>query len=209
MDAGSCVYSITMNEVERATQTLIAAFEEDDYIRFVCGTGESSIPRKHAFFSSIIKYCIRYGKAYRTANFESVACRKLPGDTRFTLWRMFRSGMLKLPAVLGKEKFSQFLCVSEKLDELVARQMAGRNYLYCLTLGTQPDKQRQGFGGQVMRETFDFARSLGVPCYLPTFTLSALSAHQHNGYVELESHHFAEYGLTVYCMLNELEHTSG
>ena len=165
-----------------------------------------AIDAKACFFSSIIKYCIRYGKAYRTANFEAVACRKLPGDTRFTLWRMFRSGMLKLPSVLGKEKFSQFLSVTQKLDDLVARQMGSRKYLYCLTLGTHPDKQRQGFGGLLMRETFDFARSLGVPCYLPTFTLSALSAHKHNGYVELENYHFAEYNLSVYCMLNELGH---
>ena len=92
------------------------------------------MPRKRAFFSSIIKYCILYGKAYRTENFEAIACRKLPGDIKFGFWRMFRSGMLKLYKVLGKERFNHLMEISKTMESSSKKHMGNQKYLYFLFL---------------------------------------------------------------------------
>jgi GNAT superfamily N-acetyltransferase len=202
------VVEITKDEVARATETLIAAFEHDDFIKCVCGDGDDSIGRKQVFFSSIINYCRLYGKAYRTQGFEAIACRRMPGDTKFTFWRMLRSGMLKLRGGLGKDKFNILMTISERMDALAKENLSGKEYVYCWTLGTHPDKQRQGYGGALMRKTFNFAQSLNVPCYLDTFTDSALSAHKHNGYIELARHYFTDIDLNMYAMLNDFKSKS-
>jgi len=201
------VFDISKEEVSQATETLIAAFEEDAFIQCVCGVGVDSIEARRVFFSAVINYCRLYGRAYRTENFESVGCRLLPAETQLNFWRMLRSGMLKIRGCLGKDRFNNLMKISDEQNVIVKKYLADTEYLYCWVLGTHPDKQRQGFGGAIMRKTFNLARSLNVPCYLETFTESVISAHKHNGYVELTSHSFEDLGLSMHCMLNDVKST--
>lgn len=156
-----------------------------------------------ALYQTWVKYCVLYGKAFKTPNFESIALRKAPGDSTLTLWRMLRTGMLKTPKLMGKAGFNRLL----RFDELsvAARQknMGSRLFWYCWLLGTQPQHQGQGFATTLMNHTFALAKQENLPCYLETSNENSLEVHLKKGYKILSSFILPDSNITVYAMLRE------
>lgn len=86
-----------------------------------------------------------------------------------------------------------------------ATERAARYYMgnvpfwYCQAIGVDPRHQGRGFGGRLMRRTFDLADAAGVPCYLEAATEENVAIHAHAGYRVVGELDFPA-GLHLWCM---------
>jgi len=181
------VFPIRLNEVDRASETLIAAFKDDPFMDWAVPLDMAHHKRCQTV-ATWVRYCVRYGIALRTENFEAVALRKKPNDKGISFFRALRSGMLKMPRLMGKAYYDRLMLMDELTEEEIKRQMDNQPYLYCWMLGSLPEARGQGFAKALVKHT----RALydGVyPNYLITSSESARSYHKHNGFKELTIKH--------------------
>lgn len=176
------VYEIKPAEIDKAAKTLFEVFKEDTFMQWIFGSAENWHANGEAAMRTWVKYCMLYGKALRTENFESIALRKRPGDVKFSFWRGFRSGMLSTPKLLGKEGFERLMAFDEMANKAKQQHYGSKQYWYCWLIGTLPHKQRQGFGSALMQYTFDLAKRDGLSCCLETVHESSLQVHAKKGY---------------------------
>jgi hypothetical protein len=102
------VVKLQEHELEQATEVMSDAFATDPLMLWVFGSKDKYFNYSKPVFKSWIKYTLLYGEAYRTENFGSVALIKLPGITDFSLWGLFRSGMIFNIFYLGFSGWNRF-----------------------------------------------------------------------------------------------------
>lgn len=164
------LHAIHADEVSRAAEVLKQSFAKDKLMQWLFGSAERYDQSAQALFETWVNYCRLYGVAMRTENFESVLMVRKPGDVKFTVWKMFRSGMFKTARILGNngmKKLGQFggIC-----DQVKKETMGGQLFWYGWMLGTDPDKRGQGHGRALMSELASLAKQSDLPCYLETET---------------------------------------
>ncbi len=111
------VFNFTLKDIPRAAYTLFRAFEHDPLMMWIFGSKQAYENKGLELFKTWVKYCVLYGTVIRTNNFESVAIRRKPGDTKLRLWRILRSGMYKNPVRPGPSPcvFLVFLMIASPI----------------------------------------------------------------------------------------------
>lgn len=197
------VREIALPEIEAAAKTLSSAFINDPLMLWIFGDQESYHTKSIACFKTWVKYCVLYGKAFRTENFESIALRKCPYDAKLTFWHMLRAGMLKTPNILGKQAFKRLMLFDEASTKARQSNLGKQTFWYCWMLGTQPHYQRQGFANQLVKFTFDLARQEKLPCYLETASEDSKNVHLKCGYKLLSKFILPDTDIKVFTMIKE------
>lgn len=199
------IYQIQKQDIPKAAETLKLAFADDPLISWIFGSKEHFLANSQDLIETWVRYCVYYGLAYRTEQFESVSLRKLPGDVKSSLWKMFRAGMLKTPRIMGKEAFHRLMYFDDLSIRYKKKLMAKRLFLYCWQLGTKPQYQHQGFGRLLMDKTFAMAKKFNVPCYLETASKASKKIHERAGYQILDEILLPDSQIQITMMLNELK----
>ncbi len=195
------ISEINKREIDEASAILFHAFREDPLMQWVYNHQEFYETRGSAIFRTWVKYCMLYGKAFKTENLEAVALRKKPGDEKLTFWRLLRSGMLSTPSILGKEAFNRLMEFDSLMFQERKKNMGERLYWYCWMLGTKPEHQNKGFANALMKYTFDMAKQSKLPCYLETSSEFAKSVHMKNGFIILSEMKLPSSPITITSML--------
>ena len=60
--------------------------------------------------------------------------------------------------------------------------MGGRDYVYVMIVGVDPEHQGQGFGSKLLRALIEESDRTGVPIYLETETEDNVSMYEHLGF---------------------------
>lgn len=204
MNTQITVSDIQMNEIEKAAVTLFHAFKNDPLMKWVFGDENLYQEKAVELFETWVKYCVLYGKAFKTNNFEAVALRRKPGDIKFTLWRIFRSGMLRTPQILGKNGFDRLMQFDKIAVLEKQKNMEKKLFWYCWMIGTDPKFQKQGFGSALMAHTFAIAKQDNLPCYLETSSEASKQVHLSKGYKILSEVSLPRSDFKIISMLNEL-----
>ena len=189
--------------IRQAATTLHQSFKQDPLIRWIFIHDDHYAQKGLPVFETWVKYAVLYGRAFKTNHFESVALRKKPGDLKTSFWRIFRSGMLKTPTLLGKESFDRLMVLEELLLKEKRNNMGDRLFWYCWMLGTQPSHQKKGFGSALMNHTFEMAKKDHLPCYLETSSQASKQVHSNKGYQCLSEITLPQSDVKVYAMLRE------
>ena len=197
------VYNISLAEITRAASTLAESFKNDPLLQWFFFDDKNY--RKHAttILKTWVKYCVLYGIALRSENFECVAIRRLPGDATFSLWKVLRSGMLKTRLFMGNEGFLRLQQFEQAVEQATSEHFSDQEYLYCWMIGTRPQYQHQGFGSAIMEETFRQAETLGVNCYLEVSSHASMILHREKGYDEIYKIELSDSNITVTGMLRQ------
>lgn len=199
------VKKITLAEAEQASKTLHKAFATDSTMQWLAVTPENYERNGLELFQGWVTYAIRYGLALRTPDFESVAIRRKPDDLKFSIWKIFRSGMFKTPSLLGKVGTKRLEVLVNLSEQAKKEKMANQKFWYCWMLGTLPDKQGQGFGKKLMEATFEIAKQDNLPCYLETEKdTQAEKVHIHMGYNRLMDIPLPDTNLVLTTMLHSV-----
>lgn len=115
----------------------------------------------------VLRYCSLYGLAYTLPDATGLACWLPPGQTKITMGRIIRSGLIAMPLAFGLaayRRFDSYMGFSGRLR----KEHAPESCWYLWVLGVAPRRQGRGIGGRLMKPVLDEADSSGQTCYLET-----------------------------------------
>jgi ribosomal protein S18 acetylase RimI-like enzyme len=189
---------------ERASEVLTNAFLDDPLYATIFPDRAERQQSLRWLWQALINYTLVYGEIYTTPELDGVACWLLPGNTQQTLWRVLRTGMGFVRAVLKFEAGSRslFLKVMNYVEKEHQRLMQQPHW-YLWALGVQPDSQGQGIGGRLIQPVLERSAEEGLPCYLETQKEGNVAFYQKHGFEVLSVGEVLGNGIMVWMMVKK------
>ena len=196
------VRELDSTEVKAATNVLKHAFATDPCLLHLIPDENERSYIGPALARGWLRYGIGWGKVFCTENLEGVALRRPPGAEDIHPLGAVVSGMWQTPLLLGWAGTQRLINAGRAMDARHARAVQGPHW-YCWLVAVDPAAQGGGFGGELMRHTFDLADEQGVPCYLETTSERALAVHLHHGYEIVEDGRIPDTDLFVWSLVRK------
>jgi GNAT superfamily N-acetyltransferase len=192
-------------QTDRAVEVLTRAFQADPMYNYFFSDPREQARSLPGLWDGLVRYTLRYGEVYTTAQVSGVACWLSPGNTDMTFWRMLRTGMRLARAFMrfppDARRKSQ--AVLGYLEQVRKRLMGRRPHWYLMALGVEPARQGQGIGGQLIQPVLARADQAGLPCYLETETERNVAFYQKRGFVVAQGGPVPGHTLPLWMMVRE------
>ena len=192
---------LSKNNVKSAIDVLTKAFWNDPLnLHFF----PEEDKRKHflpMFFEFRLKQGLRYGEVYVTSpEVEGVAIWKHSKTIESTLWRLFRSGGLRMYRAYGGALINKM----RKVDEFVSerrRRLAITPYIHLGSFAVDPAHQGKGYASTLIRPMLQRLDEMRIHSYLEAQSEANVSLYQHYGFEVLEKCTLPEVGLPHWDMM--------
>ena len=186
---------------DQAAAVLARAFRDDPMLRFLLPDDAARARVLPWFLGTTVRYGLRHGEVYATpGTIEGVAIWLPPGQTRLTLGRMLRAGMLAAPLRFGLAAFGRFLALVNHVEG-VHKRSAPMPPWYLWGLGVEPARQGRGLGGALLGPVLARADTAGTPCYLETFNPASVPFYRRHGFAVTAEEDVPNGGPRVWAML--------
>jgi GNAT superfamily N-acetyltransferase len=199
MDEGELVERLSRQQFRCASDTLIAAFEEDPAYRTMFPDEATRVRVHAALWPAVVRYTLRWGEGYSASNCGGIALWLPPGDTKTRVWRGLRAGLWKAALAADPDSRRYFLDVFDRLDDIHSTLMADAHW-YLWVLGVRPELQHQGVGSALLAPMLRRAESERMPIYLEAITGRNVGFYEHRGFEVLASGVLPPRGFTYWCM---------
>lgn len=191
---------LSKHNIERASSTLYLAFRNDPLLLWMFD-GQDNYDRKALWaIKSWIKWCILYGIAIATPDFEAVAIAKKPGIHNFSLWSVIRSGMWRAPSLLGANIHNRIMTIDKLINAEQLKNMGSDQFWYLWLIGTHPSFRQRGYAKILMNDILELSRDSKLPCYLETATKSNVTIYHNLGFEKLSTINIPDSADEIYCM---------
>lgn len=162
-------YRLTSKDVKKATEVYARAYSEITlYEKALEGVADKLFALK-LFFEIPILFGIKYGFAYAPSEqLEGISIWIPYEKAKMTFWRIIRSGGFKSSVKLVKiaKDFLMSMKGFSQLDKDRDKNMAGKRYLYLMSLAVDPEYQRKGVGGKLLEAMFEKTDRCGYSTYV-------------------------------------------
>ncbi|MDZ4169507.1 MAG: GNAT family N-acetyltransferase [Coriobacteriia bacterium] len=199
------LHEVRDEDLLRAAATLARAFEHDP----VWARAFEGVPRETmaAWFEGPIRYCREFGRVYATSERLEGIAGVVPGEyARMTMRRAMRAGTMKMAPRMGLQlmmRAPRMMRMFAPLDSDRKRHMGARAFTYVMIVGVDPEHQRQGHGGALLRALMEESDRMGIPLYLETETEENRQMYEHYGFDLLSEIALPVVGLPMWEMLRE------
>jgi ribosomal protein S18 acetylase RimI-like enzyme len=139
---------------------------------------------------------------YTTPALEGVACWLPPGQTKFTLGRIIRSGLYATPLKMGLAAYRRFDIYMGYAEQLHARY-APPSHWYLWAIGVAPERQGQGVGSRLLQSGLARADADGTTCYLETGIERNIHFYEKHGFKLVAQGRMPRYEVPVWVMVRD------
>lgn len=196
------LYRLKKDEIGRAGEVFFAAFQEDPVFNaiFDGATREQRL----AFFTMTAQYSMKYGQVYAPSPaLEGIAAWVEGKYSEMSFWRRLLSGALWTGLNMGMEVSKTMVTVFMPIDQDRKEHMRGRDYIYLLMIGVDPQHQGQGYGGQLLSGLIEESEQTGLPVYLETETENNVSVYEHFGFKVVDKVTLPQIDLPMWELIRE------
>ncbi len=205
MKSTSCIlpdllncYSVKSEDFQKASITLGQAFSQDPiWTRILQGEPE----KFPLVFGVPLKYSLKYGKVYASnSELQGIAAWVGTPYVDMSLWRLLRSGALKIIMKLGMKLGKRILNVFSQIEK-DRKDLMKSPYIYLYALGILPQEQGHGIGSKLVKDMLDNL-PLKLPVYLDTETEDNVRFYQRLGFEVVKEVQVLPYNLPMWEMVN-------
>ncbi len=199
------LHEVRDEDLRGAAATLARAFEHDP----VWAKAFAGVPRETmaVWFQGPILYCREFGRVYATSERLEGVAGVVPGEhAQMTMRRAMRAGMMKMALRMGPQlmmRAPRMMRMFAPLDADRKQHMGKRAFTYVMIVGVDPEHQRQGHGGTLLRALIEESDRSGVPLYLETETEDNQRMYVHYGFQLLSEIALPVVGLPMWELLRE------
>ena len=163
------IYRLKIRDAARAAQVLFLALKDDPKLRSMF-PDESSVKKEMpTLIEFLVNYNIRCGVGYATSKeLEGIALWQ-DTFTGFDPLQAMRSGFFNLIRVLSWRSISRLFMSYRKITKYQKRVFPKR-YMGLELLGVDPNHQKQGYAGMLLRFMLSDLDVKRLPCCLMTNT---------------------------------------
>jgi GNAT superfamily N-acetyltransferase len=200
------ISSLQSHQIPGAIEVLYRAFLNDPMMCYIFPDPHERNRLLRRICRAPIRYSLLYGEAYGTGDkTEGVACWLKPGQTRPTLWRLFRAGMLFLPFLIGRDawlRFNRVLVSSERIH----MQAMLEPHWHLWSLGVAPSSQNRGVGRALLQPVLTKADLNRQACYLDTFVEANCQFYKRVGFYLAQHGKVEPDGPAIWGLVREAGH---
>lgn len=199
------LHKVRGGDVGPAAATLARAFEADPIWSKVF----EGIPAQKmaVWFQGPVLYGRKFGHVYATSELLEGIAAVVPGEySVMNMRRMMRSGSMRLGMRMGSQLMTRAPRMMRMFAPLEAdrkEHMGGREYVYVMIVGVDPEHQGKGFGSKLLRALIEESDRTGVPLYLETETEANRRMYEHLGFSLLREIVVPVVDLPMWEMLRE------
>lgn len=171
------VRRVETGDVVQLSQALARAFEDDPVSLYLFPEDSSRVRRLERYFRYHMRSLfIPRGEAWTTPDLEAASFWLPPGsripNAKQALWQV-----LPILAILGRRTGR-----AARLVQLLDSHHPRSAHFYLGGIGTDPPKQRHGYGSALLRIVHDRCDVAGLPCYLESSKEENLAFYHRHGY---------------------------
>jgi ribosomal protein S18 acetylase RimI-like enzyme len=161
------IVRLTDSQIPGAAATLARAFHDDPLMTYAIPDAAERVRLLPDMYARMIRFGTLAGEVYVTAGALEGVALWLPPHAKWTRENIEASGMHETPNLIGNDAYQRY-------REVVGREWQARERdmpiacWYLFLLGVEPDSQRRGLGGALMRPVIERADEEHVACYLET-----------------------------------------
>ncbi|HAS05196.1 MAG TPA: hypothetical protein DCR71_05555, partial [Dehalococcoidia bacterium] len=146
-------------------------------------------------------YGLRYGLAYTTSEkCEGGAIWMPPGKAKLSILGFLLSGGI-IPIIKMGLKAELKMLPLDKFMEEKHKKLAPFPHWYLALLGVDPQYQKQGFAGKLMRPMLEKFDHENIPCYLETDSEKNYLMYQHFGFEIIDEFILPKADIRLWAML--------
>lgn len=193
------VRKVTRDDVPRLTAVLARSFDDDPFANWVVAQDKRRARRIYDFMSvGITRMTLPHGECYTTPDVRGGALWTPPGK-----WKL---GMLQqlmlIPAMAKSSGWKRIPKVMAGVSAVERMHPAAPHY-YLMVLGTEPEFQGQGIGGQLMAPVLARCDLERMPAYLESSKERNLPLYERNGFRVTKELTIPDGGPTLWLMWRE------
>jgi ribosomal protein S18 acetylase RimI-like enzyme len=196
------VNKLTTKDTDWASEILEQAFLTDPLLNFIYDDTIDEPGKLNWFFRVTFRLVALYGECFSTAEKDGVLMILPPEQTRMTIGKIYRSGILAAPFRMGWAPFSRMMTFMDFAEE-EHKAAASFDHYYILTVGVLPARQGMGVGKKLMARALAIADANNMPCYLETQNKNNVPIYQRFGFEVVSDKEIPKGGLHNWGMLRQ------
>ncbi|MHA1125606.1 MAG: GNAT family N-acetyltransferase [Candidatus Heimdallarchaeota archaeon] len=159
---------VKKKHLSKAVKTFSRSFINDPLTVYMFPDEEERKEFMRHYFRFRVKYGIIYGEVYATSeNIEGIAIWIHPKNTKMTMWKMFRSGGMKLYMAMGRKVIEKMFEIEGYTSKL-HHKGATEPHWHLTPIGVDPEHQGKGYASKLIRAMLKKTDKENIPCYLET-----------------------------------------
>jgi GNAT superfamily N-acetyltransferase len=164
---GAKILRLAESQIPAAAATLAHAFHDDPLMVYTIPDPAERVRLLPDVYARMIRFGFLAGEVYVTAGELEGVALWMPPNAKWSREHIEASGMHQTPTVIGDEAYQRYRDVVGREWQARERDMTGACW-YLFLLGVEPNRQRRGLGGALMRPVLERADSGQLACYLET-----------------------------------------
>ena len=185
-----------------AAEVLTLAFQHDPISCYVFPEEARRGRVLRWMFHCHLRYGLRYGQVYTTAEVDGVAIWLPPGQTTQTLWRLLRTGTMPVPLRFGWSACRRSLAFLGIITTW-HRDYTPDAHWYLFYVGVTPEQQGRGIGSALLHPVLARADAAALPCYLETGVARNLGFYERHGFQVVAEGMLPQGGPRLWAMRRE------
>lgn len=193
---------LTIKDTNWAGQVLGQAFRSDPMLDYVVGDKKNKEDLITWFVTCSFRYGALFGQCFATLENDGVLIILPPNQTKMTMGKMYKAGMLAAPFKLGLASFSNFMTMADFTDK-EHKHAAPFEHFYLFGMGVLPERQGKGIGKQLMSKALQIVDEKNMPCYLETQNKNNVLFYERFGFNVVSNKQLPKSGLQNWGMLRQ------
>jgi ribosomal protein S18 acetylase RimI-like enzyme len=193
---------LTTEDTAWASNVLEQAFSTDPLLNYIYGDKIHDAGRLSWFFRVTFRLAVLYGECLSTTGKDGVLMMLPPDQTKMTINKMFRSGLLAAPFRMGLASFSRMMTFMD-FAEKEHKAATSLDHYYIMTVGVLPERQGVGIGKKLMTKALEIIDASNMPCYLETQNKNNIPFYQRLGFEIVSDKGLPKGGLHNWGMLRQ------
>jgi ribosomal protein S18 acetylase RimI-like enzyme len=176
------VITLDKDNIKPASQVLARAFHESSVYIYTYPEADERQKKSSREFESVLRYGLRHGQVHTTSErLEGIAIWIRPATMSMISRRMWLLNALWLATRTGLRASWRMFQLNNYIETKHSK-LAPFDHWYLMILGVEPEYQRKGYGGRLLRGMLALADEAGLPCYLETTSDENVAFYEHFGF---------------------------
>ncbi|MFA5604615.1 MAG: GNAT family N-acetyltransferase [Dehalococcoidales bacterium] len=189
--------------MEKASQMFTRAFYNDPFSLYAFPDTKERDSRLIYMNEMSLRYGMRYGMVYAPSErIEGGAIWMPPGKATLSILGFLLSGGITPIIKMGLKTELKMLPL-DKFMEQKHRKLVPYPHWYLALLGVDPQYQKQGYAGKLLRPMLEKLDNENMPCYLETSSEKNYLMYRHFGFEIIDEYVLPKADIKLWAMLRK------
>jgi ribosomal protein S18 acetylase RimI-like enzyme len=164
----------------KMTAALSRAFFADPFYSYIMPKEQKRLSQLQWWMRILLKYGFKNGRIYVAPGCKGAAIWFGPDKPTLNNFKLALSGLIFCPIKIGIKNCGRMLGISNEWEKIHKKQ--NKRHYYLMVIGVDPELQRKGIGGLLLKDILARADNEKLDCHLETMTAKNVMFYERHGF---------------------------